>query len=83
MVDDPYAGRPPEAMVTPGVSMVALTAGAGAFTPTRYVHCNTDGSFTLIMSGDSSTVTLTMVAGTVYPYRVKQLDSGVGLVAGY
>lgn len=75
---------PPDAQVVPARRAVAITASATAFAETRGVFIETDGSFTMAFADDAATtVSMTLVAGTVYPFSIVKCTSGTGLVALY
>lgn len=68
-------------MIVGASRCAAITAGASEIVATRAVFCDTAGAFTMQFVGDSSTVTLTLASGTVYPFRVNFVTSGTGLYA--
>lgn len=75
---------PPVSQVVPARRAVAITASATAFAATRSVFIETDGSFTIAFVDDAAnTVTMTLVAGTVYPFSIVKCTAGTGLVALY
>lgn len=75
---------PPVSQVVPARRAVAITASATVFAATRSVFIETDGSFTVAFVDDSAnTVSMTLVAGTVYPFSIVKCTSGTGLVALY
>ena len=71
-----------------GISFISSGRGAyllalhdtDTFELTRGIHANTDGSIKVMME-DGSTPTLVVVAGVLYPYRIKMLYS-TGTTAG-
>jgi hypothetical protein len=48
----------------------AVVGDAVLSPPCRAFHCNTAGTVTVRLAGDTADVTLTCTAGTVYPYSV-------------
>ncbi|MEW9535702.1 hypothetical protein MRBLRC7O_000912 [Agrobacterium radiobacter] len=75
---------PPASQVVPVRRAVAITASATAFAETRGVFIETDGSFTVAFVDDAAnTVTMTLVAGTVYPFSIVKCTVGTGLFAMY
>lgn len=62
---------------------VAITASANdlALGPTDALYINTAGNITVTMGGDS--LTFTVVAGEVLPFKVTKVTSGSGVTALY
>jgi hypothetical protein len=40
---------------------------------TRALHCSVSGNAVVILQGDTAAVTLYLVAGALYPYRIKKV----------
>jgi hypothetical protein len=78
---DAHAARTAASIITPATQCVAITAAATEIVSTRAVFCNTAGAFAVQFVGDSSAVTLTLLAGMVYPFRINYCTSGTGLFA--
>lgn len=80
---DPFRHWDADALMVPATRAAALTAGASDLAaPTRGLHINTDGNITVVMADDAAadTVTLAVVAGMTYPYRIRRLTAGTGVV---
>ena len=80
---DPFATWPVDAMNSPATRAVALTASATAFDACRAIHCDTAQSIVCRFADDTASVTLAVVAGATYPYRIKLLSTGTGVTALY
>lgn len=80
---DAFSSSPPDALVAPIVSATAITASASEIPATRGIHCNSAGSITVQFVGDTTTVSLSVLAGASYPYRVNKVTAGTGVVALY
>jgi hypothetical protein len=78
---DAFRDRTAPELITGATRCVALTAGATEIVATRAVYCNAAGDFAMQFVDDSASVTLTLVAGVVYPFRINFLTSGTGLFA--
>jgi hypothetical protein len=66
----------------PATSAFAITAGPDEFAqPTRGLHASTDGDVTVTFV-DGTTVTLTLKAGMLYPYRIKKCTAATATVVG-
>lgn len=74
---------PPEAQVVPASRAVAITASATAFDPTRALHISTDETIVVDFADGGTGISLTVVAGQVYPYRVVKVTTGTAVVALY
>jgi hypothetical protein len=46
----------------------------------RGIHCNASGNATVLFDGDDTSQTLTLVAGLLYPYRIRRVFA-TGLTA--
>lgn len=80
---DPFRHWDADALMVPATKAVALTAsGTDLDAPTRGLHVNADGNITVVMADDAAadTVTLSVVAGMTYPYRIRRLTAGTGVV---
>lgn len=80
-MSDPYKYMTPDALITPVTSCIAITASATEFTATRGIRCNADGNFTVLFADDQAAVTLALLAGQDYPYRIIKCTAGTGLFA--
>jgi len=68
----------------PAVMAVERAANTTAFDQTRAIHCNTDATYEVTFSGDSSSVTMDLKEGVTYPFSLINItdDSGSALSAG-
>jgi hypothetical protein len=77
--------RGPANMSDPAIGAVAISYGGGdqdlSAYPVRGIHCNTAGDFKVDMV-DGTTVTITCIAGVVYPYRIKTVYQTGSTAAG-
>lgn len=80
---DQFRYAPADAIMAPVTRPVAITAGSSEFDASRGVFCNVAGTFVMQFADDDSTVSMDLVAGSVYPFRIKKLTSGTGLFALY
>jgi hypothetical protein len=78
---DAYRDRSAGELITGATSCVAITAAATEIVATRGVFCKTAGDFVIQFVILSSAVTLTLTAGSVYPFRINFCTSGTGLYA--
>jgi len=72
-------------VVTPS-DTIDITYPANALP--RSIQCNVAGNVTLVLVGSSTPIPLTLLAGVMYPYAVKRVnstgtDSGLGITVGY
>ena len=57
----------------PAVMAVERAANTTAFTQTRAIHCNTDATYEVTFSGDSSSVTMDLKEGVTYPFSLTNI----------
>lgn len=69
--------------IVPATKAVAITASATAFTATRAIHCNEDGTLTVDFADGATGVSLVVSAGCCYPYRLVKVTAGTGVLALY
>jgi hypothetical protein len=74
---------PMAAQIAPFRRLVPITASSSAFAETRGVLIEAAGDFTVVFADDPTEVTLTLVAGQVYPFCIVKCTAGTGLCAGY
>ncbi len=66
----------------PATNAFAITAGPATFSqPTRGIHASTDGDITVTFV-DGASVTLTVKAGFLYPYRITKCTAATATVVG-
>ena len=70
----------PESQVVPASQGVLIVASANEFTPGRGIHCNVDETITVQFKDSAATVDLVVMAGQCYPYSIKKLTVGTGVV---
>jgi hypothetical protein len=63
--------------------VVAITASSTAFTATDAIHCNEAGSLTVDFANGATGVTLVVLSGVMYPYRIVKVTAGTGVLALY
>jgi hypothetical protein len=61
---------------------LVITVGAD-IEPTQGVTSNTDVSAQLIFAEDNTATTVSLIAGVVYPYSIKKVVAGTGIVGLY
>lgn len=74
------ANIPAEAQITPATSGTLITASANEFTPYRSFHANVSETITVQFTDKETTTDLVVVAGSPYPYAIKKLTVGTGVV---
>lgn len=66
----------------PATSAVAITPGPAELAqPTRGIHASTDGDITVTML-DGQSVSFTVKAGFLYPYRIKKCTAATATIVG-
>lgn len=74
---------PPDALIIPGVRSVPITAAASDFAPCRAFHANVSETLTLRFVEDAADRDIVVNAGTMYPYAIKRVSVGTGVIAIY
>ena len=62
----------------PAVMAVERAADTSAFTQTRAIHVNTDATYEVTFSGDSSSVTMDLKEGVTYPFSLINIVASPG-----
>lgn len=71
---------PPESQVVPAGFGVLIVASGSEFTPGRAFHANVDETITVQFKDSAATTDLVVKAGNIYPYSIKKVTVGTGVV---
>lgn len=76
-----YPGNlPPESQIVPATIGTLIVASANEFTPGRAIHCNVDETVTVLFTDSAATTDLVVQSGQTYPYSIKKVTVGTGVV---
>ncbi len=77
----PYlANIPADAQVVPATQGTLIVASAEEFTPGRAFHANVNETITVLFTDKATTTDLVVNSGQIYPYSIKKVTVGTGVV---
>lgn len=74
------ANIPAEAQIVPASRGTLITASATEFEPFRAFHANVAETITVVFADSTATTDLVVNSGQCYPYAIKKLTVGTGVV---